>query len=138
MRVVIDNNIIVDALKPNIEFQTEAQIILKFAAAKKINGYVSANSLTDIFYVLRKAHQAQKAKEMIRELMNFTDTIPLTENDCTDAINLPMSDFEDAVVAICAAKVSADCIVSRDEAFISSAAAGVKVIRPDELLSIVD
>jgi predicted nucleic acid-binding protein len=138
MRAVIDNNVIVDALKPNAVFQTEAQMILKFAASRKIDGYVSVNSLTDIFYVLRKAHNAQKAKEMIRELMTFTNAIPLTENDCTDALDLPMNDFEDAVVAISAAKVGADCIVSRDEAFISSSAAGIKVIKPGELLSIVD
>ncbi|MDR0916300.1 MAG: PIN domain-containing protein [Oscillospiraceae bacterium] len=137
MRVVIDNNIIVDALKPNTEFQAEAQMILRFAAEKKIDGYVSASSLTDIFYVLRKEHNAEKTKEMIRTLMSFTDTIPLTASDCTDALDLPMNDFEDAVVAICAAKIGADYIVSRDEAFATSAAAVVKVIKPDALLPMV-
>jgi predicted nucleic acid-binding protein len=137
MKVVIDNNIVVDALAPDPEFQTNALKILRLASADKINGCVCANSLTDIFYVVRKKHGAEYAKAKIRGLMTFTETIPLTESDCADALDLPMNDFEDAIVAICAAKVKANYIVSRDEAFINSAATGVKVIKPDELLSMV-
>jgi predicted nucleic acid-binding protein len=138
MKVVIDNNVIIDALAPNPEFEANALRILRLASDDKINGYICANSLTDIFYVVRKKHGVEYAKAKIRGLMTFTDTIPLTENDCADALELPMNDFEDTVVAICAAKVSADYIVSRDEAFLGSAAVGIKVIKPDELLSKVD
>lgn len=53
MRVVIDNNVIIDALKPNPQFEAAAQQILRLASLKSIDGFVSANSLTDIFYVLR-------------------------------------------------------------------------------------
>ncbi|GHU45592.1 hypothetical protein FACS1894120_0690 [Clostridia bacterium] len=53
--------------------------------------------------------------------------------DCKGAFNLPMSDFEDAVVAVCAKRAGADCIVSRDEKFIR-ADSGVKVIKPEELI----
>jgi predicted nucleic acid-binding protein len=57
MRVVVDNNIAIDALYPNGEFAEKAQKILQLASAKKIDGFVSANNLTDIFYVLRKERQ---------------------------------------------------------------------------------
>jgi predicted nucleic acid-binding protein len=126
---------VVDALAPNPEFEANALRILRLASTDKINGCVCANSLTDIFYVVRKKHGVEYAKEKIRGLMSFTNTIPLTQDDCTDALDLAMNDFEDAVVSVCAAKVGADYIVSRDEAFIKSASAGVKVIKPDELLT---
>ncbi|GHU46746.1 PIN domain-containing protein [Clostridia bacterium] len=135
MKVVIDNNIVVDALAPNPEFEANALRILQLASTDKINGCVCANSLTDIFY--GKTHGEKYAKEKIKGLMSFTDTIPLTEIDCTNALDLPMSDFEDAIVAICAEKVGADYIVSRDEKFIKSVTAGVPVIKPDELLAMV-
>jgi predicted nucleic acid-binding protein len=137
MKVVIDNNVIIDAIAPNPEFEANALKILRLASDRRITGCVCANSLTDVFYVVRKKRGEEFAKEKIRGLMSFTSTIPLTGSDCADALDLPMSDFEDAVVAICAAKIGADVIVSRDEAFIG-AATFVKVVRPEELLSMAE
>jgi predicted nucleic acid-binding protein len=49
------------------------------------------------------------------------------------ALAMPMNDFEDAIIAVCAQKVNADCIVSRDEKFIK-AYTEVAVIKPEQLL----
>ena len=57
--------VVIDALKPNPLFESDAQEILRLASEKAMNGFVGANSLTDIFYVLRKEHGADKAKMMI-------------------------------------------------------------------------
>lgn len=133
MKVVIDNNVIVDALKPNPQFETDAQEILRLASVKKIDGFVSANSLTDIFYVLRKVHGAEKAKAMVQKLLLILDIIGIDPIDCADALSLPMNDFEDAIIAVSAKKVSADCIVSRDERFIKSGTE-VSVITAEQLL----
>ncbi len=133
MKVVVDNNVIIDALNPNPQFEANAQQILRFASTKAIDGFVSANSLTDIFYVLRKAHGADKAKVMLQKLLLILDIIGLAPADCTDALSLPMNDFEDAIVAVCAQKIDADCIVSRDERFIN-AGTEVKVITPTQLV----
>ncbi|MBD5105094.1 MAG: PIN domain-containing protein [Ruminococcaceae bacterium] len=133
MKVVVDNNVIIDALKPNPQFEVNAQQILRLASIKKIDGFVSANSLTDIFYVLRKAHGADKAKAMVQKLLLILDIIGIDPVDCVDALSLPMNDFEDAIIAVCAQKIGADYIVSRDEGFIKSETA-VKVITSEQLL----
>ncbi len=133
MRVVVDNNVIVDALKPDAQFEAEAQQILRLASAKKFDGFVSANSLTDIFYVLRKAHGTDKAKTMVQKLLLILDIIGIDPIDCTDALSLPMSDFEDALVAVCAKKIKADYIVTRDEKFIKAETA-VKTVTPGQLI----
>lgn len=133
MKVVVDNNVIIDALKPNPQFEVNAQQILRLASIKKIDGFVSANSLTDIFYVLRKAHGADKAKAMVQKLLLILDIIGIDPADCADALSLPMNDFEDAIFAVCAQKIGADCIVSRDEGFIKSETA-VNVITSEQLL----
>ena len=133
MKVVVDNNVIIDALKPNPEFETNAQQILRLASVKKIDGFVSANSLTDIFYVLRKAHGADKAKIMVQKLLLILDIIGIDPVDCADALSLPMNDFEDAMISVCAKKIGADIIVSRDDRFIKSETA-VRVATPEQLL----
>lgn len=36
MKVVVDNNVVIDALKPNPQFETNAQQVLRLASVKKI------------------------------------------------------------------------------------------------------
>lgn len=134
MKVVFDSNIVIDALKPNPPFAEEASKLLKLASAKKITGYLTANSLTDIFYVLRKEYDNEAGKAMIRKVTSLLTVIDLTANDCESALDLPMTDFEDAVIATCAKKVGADCVVSRNEEFIK-ADSEVKVMKPFDLIA---
>jgi predicted nucleic acid-binding protein len=134
MKALIDNNVIIDALRPNAAFAPQAQEILRRASGKEIDAFVSANSLTDIFYVLRKEHGGGKARAMIRMLLLLLDIAGVEPEDCVNALELPMTDFEDALVSVCAAKISADCIVTRDEGFLR-AASPVKTISPGEFLA---
>ena len=135
MKVVIDNNVAIDALKPRQPFDTEAKDVFRAFGEEKFEPYVTVNSLTDIFYVLRRGNDANapKAKAVIADLVSIVNVIPLTEKDCADALELPLNDFEDAVVAVCAKKVGADYIVSRDEKFIKAETV-VKVTTPKQLL----
>jgi predicted nucleic acid-binding protein len=48
-----------------------------------------------------------------------------------------MDDFEDAIIAVCAKKIGAACIVSRDEAFIR-ASTDVKVMKPSQFLASIE
>jgi len=132
--VVIDNNIVIDALKPNPEFQEHAQKILQLASMKTIGGFISANSITDIFYVLRKEHGEHKTKSMLKSLVRILDIIGIEPIDCIAALDNSMGDLEDAFIDECAKKANANYIVSRDEKFIKTQTA-VKVIKPSELLS---
>jgi predicted nucleic acid-binding protein len=97
---------------------------------------VSANSLTDIFYVLRKKHGAVKGKSIIKMLLKMLDIIGITSGDCVAALEKPINDFEDALVDVCAKNSSADYIVSRDETFIN-AVTEIEVITPGQLLDIL-
>jgi predicted nucleic acid-binding protein len=135
LKVVIDTNVAIDALKSRQPFDTEAKAIFRAFGMEQFEPYITANSLTDIFYVLRRGNEANtiKAKTVIANLMSVVTVVSLTESDCTEALELPMNDFEDAVVAVCAKKIGADCIVSRDVEFINSNTS-VEVISPAQLL----
>lgn len=133
MRVLIDNNVIIDALKPNTQFAAGAQEILRLASKNAIDGFVGANSLTDIFYVLRKEHGAEKAKAMLQNLVLMLDIIGIEPADCINALSLPINDFEDAVVSVCAEKIKADFIVTRDEKFIREKTA-VQTVTPSQFI----
>ena len=134
MKVFIDSNIAIDAIKPNPDFETDAKRVFQFIWNGKIIPYMCVNSLTDIFYIIKKVHGAEKAKNTISHLITAINITPLDENDCTDALALPLNDFEDAIIAVCAKKVNADCIVSRDELFIKAETA-VEVVTPRQLFA---
>jgi len=80
---------------------------------------------------------AENAKETISNLITALNIIPLTESDCKSALELPVKDFEDAIIAVCARKIDADFIVSRDECLIK-AKTEVKVVSPKQLIDVVN
>jgi len=137
VRVVLDTNIIIDALRPNTEFESDAKKIFLLIWQGKIEPFICANSLTDIFYVLRKTQSAEKSKEAIGHLIKIVNILTISESECSRALALPMSDFEDALIAVCALNIKADCIVSRDTGFINAKVA-TPVITPQQLITRID
>jgi len=133
MKVVIDNNIVIDALKPNPDFEADAKRVFQLMWKDRITPYMCANSLADIFYIMQKVQGAKKAKHTISNLMTVIKILPLTESDCADALALPMDDFEDAIIAVCAHKINADCIVSRNRKFIK-VRTEIEVLTPKQLI----
>ena len=61
--------------------------------------------------------------------------VAVTHKDCEAALALPIDDFEDALVAVCAEKAGADYIVTRDEGFLGGDCPVISLkqtIYPDE------
>lgn len=54
MTVFLDSNIILDILLKNADFYEESKKVLELSDSKTIDFYVSAASITDIFYILNK------------------------------------------------------------------------------------
>ena len=70
IKVFIDNNVAIDALRPNPDFEIGAKRVFQLIWQDKITPYMCANSLADIFYVLRKVQGVEKAKKTIANLYN--------------------------------------------------------------------
>ena len=135
MNIVIDNNIVLDALLDRDPFCEAAKSIMT-ACADTHTGCLSVNSLTDIFYVLRKLIDAASAKSAIMKLIGLLKIIPIDDEDCVKALSLPIDDFEDALLLVCGIKIGADCIVTRDKEFLS-ANATIQILSPDKLLKLL-
>jgi len=135
MTVVFDNNILIDALADREPFKKDAQEVLKLAASGDLLGYISVNSVTDIYYVLHKTYNIEIAKDAIAKLLKLLRPIPITGIDCEQALISAITDFEDALIMVCATKVSADYVVSRDTAFQKSESL-IPVISATKLLDI--
>ena len=135
MKIFVDNNIVLDALLGRQPFNEAAEQIL-IACADKHKGCLSTNSLTDIFYVLRKSISASMAKAAVKKLMEPFEIISVNNEDCLKALSLPIDDFEDALLTICAKKAAVDYIVTRDEKLLQLELP-VPLISPNKLLDIL-
>jgi predicted nucleic acid-binding protein len=133
MKLVFDTNVIVDVLINREPFFATSKKAMAAAARPGVSGAMTANSMTDIFYLLRK-YQPDKSllKKSLAGLMDYLEVLDTTRDLCRLALQSPMIDFEDALVAESARGWSADFIVTRDPlGFVDSP---VKTITPEELL----
>lgn len=136
MRVAFDTNILLDTIL-NRPGREDALRLMLSVSEEKISGIISANSITDLYYLARKGIGDQSAREAIFDILSIFNIAPVDGDVCSMALNMPMGDYEDAVLAVCAARAEADYITTRDEGLIK-AECPVQVRRPKELLHMID
>lgn len=134
MRVLIDTNIILDFLLQREPFYQDANLLFQAIAAEQMDGYVTATTLTDIFYIARKlTGSLELARQAILETMTAMDVCPVDRTVLEAAFNSQLPDFEDAVQISSAVIQKLDAIITRDtKGFTSSP---ISVLSIQELLS---
>ena len=133
MKVLIDTNIILDVMCNRKEFAEDALRVFRLCEAKIMTGCISALSIPNIVYIMRKQLDGEKIKEVLATLTSLFSVVDLKESDLIKAAELHFADYEDAVQAVCAARIKADYIVTRNgEDFQNSR---VSVLRPAELFA---
>lgn len=120
MNVLLDTNVVIDVLAKRYPFFPEAATIFELDATGDIKIYLTANSLTDIFYLLQKLIGEAKTRENISKLLKLFQILPVDGLDCKVAIKSENPDFEDALIEACAQRSKMDYIVSRDQHFLKN------------------
>lgn len=132
MKILIDTNVILDHLTSRKPFDRDAADIFKLCETQQIKGYISALSVPNIVYILRKELAAVKIKKIIQILSLIFTIKELTTADLIAAADMNFKDYEDALQSVAAAKIKADYIVTRNiKDFINSP---VPAITPTEFL----
>lgn len=132
MKVLIDTNIILDVLCKRPNLYEDSAKIFKLCEVKRISGVISALSIPNIVYILRKELDADKTKEILDTLMLIFSVADLKADDLKKAANMKFKDYEDAVQSACAARIKANYIVTRNIKDFSESK--ITAIKPSELL----
>mgnify|MGYP000755270109 FL=1 len=132
MKVLIDTNIILDVLCKRPNFYEDSAKIFKLCEVKKISGVISALSIPNIMYILRKELDADKTREILDSLMLIFSVADLKADDLKKAADMRFKDYEDAIQSACAARIKANYIVTRNIKDFSESK--VTAIKPAELL----
>ena len=115
MKILVDTNIIIDALTSQEPFREDAEQIFLLAANQIEDMYITASSATDIYYLVRKhLHSAEQAKNVMIKLYVLFHILDVTSIDCQEALSSEVNDYEDAVISCCANRNHMDYIVTRN------------------------
>lgn len=132
MKVLVDTNVILDVLCNRKEFVEDSLRVFQCCETQHITGYISALSIPNIVYIMRKELVPERIKEILHTLTMVFSVVELRESDLLKAVELPFDDYEDAIQSACAARVRADYIVTRNgKDFVGSP---VQAISPADLL----
>lgn len=115
MRALIDTCIVIDALQNREPFCKEAQAIFLAVANKQFTGFLTAKSVTDIYYLThRHTHSDKETRIVLSKLFSLFELLDTAGMDCRKAISSDISDYEDAVMVEAALRADMDCIVTRN------------------------
>jgi predicted nucleic acid-binding protein len=130
--VLFDTNVILDVLLARVPHVGPATGLLDRVATRTLDGLLGATTLTTIHYLATKAVGTRAAQGHIRTLLGLFEVAPVTRAVLTDALELDLADYEDAVLHEAARHAGANAIVTRDPK--GFAQARLKLYAPEELL----
>lgn len=132
MKVLIDTNIILDVLCNCKDFVEESSKVFKLCEVKKIMGYISALSIDNIVYIMRKELDTEKVKEILEKLSLIFEVVDLKADDLKRASSLDFKDYEDAIQSAQANRIKANYIITRNIKDYNKSK--VTAIKPSELI----
>ena len=136
MKCMIDTNIILDVFLDQELLSTASKKVLSLCETKKIQGFISASSATDIFYIVRKRlGNPEKAYEALGHVLNIVKVLTVTNDDVNTAFLKKAKDFEDCLLATCAKSNKCAAIVTRNKEDFQDF--GIDLYSPEELLAII-
>jgi predicted nucleic acid-binding protein len=122
VRVLIDTNIVLDFLLQREPFFSDTELLFQAIDGDRVVGYVTASTLTDIFYITRRHTQSvDRARQAVSEILTAMAISPVNRAVLESAFRSGLADFEDAVQIACAVAQGIDAILTRDtQGFLSS------------------
>jgi len=114
MKVLFDLNILLDVMQKRESFYTSSAAVLSKSIEGECEGIIPGHAVTTLHYLLTRYVNREKADEGVDFLLDNFRVINADEETFRKARQLPMKDFEDAVVASIAVKSGCEVIVTRN------------------------
>ncbi|MGB7891963.1 MAG: PIN domain-containing protein [Microcoleus sp.] len=114
MKILIDTNIIVDVALDREPFFAESDRILTLVEEAQIQGYISASTFSDLYYIIRRDRGRDWTLDFLRQLATFCQVATVDNSVISMALTCNFKDFEDAIQYSTAVINRIDAIVTRN------------------------
>lgn len=114
MKVLLDTNIIVDDALEREPFWEASEQVLLLVEQRQVEGYVSASTFGDLYYIIRRGRGRDWTLNYLRRLITFCQIAIVNEAVIRMALTANFRDFEDAIQYSTAVVNNLDGIVTRN------------------------
>jgi len=115
MKILIDTNVILDIALARKPFAEHSVLFFKTAYKHGIQMFMTATTVTDLYYICRKEKGKETALSFIADLIQIVDIVSVDKNIIMKALHSETPDFEDAVQICSANREGITTIVTRNE-----------------------
>ena len=137
MKALLDTCVIMDFLQNREPFAENAKKIMQASAMEMFDGFISAKSATDIYYLTHRCtHSDKESRSKLGKLLTIVNMLDSKADDVFNAISSAVTDFEDAVMIETAARSQMDCIVTRNKKDFTKSS--VMVYTPEQFIELIE
>jgi len=116
LKLLIDTDVLLDVALDRRPFAEPACRLLDHLQSQPGDGVIAWHSVSNFYYLVRSAQGDAGTREFIRDLLDFLRVVAGDSDSVGAALDLPMSDFEDALQVVCAQAGNAAVIATRNTA----------------------
>jgi predicted nucleic acid-binding protein len=114
VNILLDTNVLLDVLAQREPFYGDAADIWTLAERGRVTAYVSALSLPNLYYILRKLKGQKPARKTVGILRDIFSIVPLDAQIIHQATDAEITDFEDAIQFFSAVRIGATTLITRN------------------------
>ena len=116
MKVLVDTNIVMDVLLKRIPFYKDSFSVFQLSDSGSINGFLASISVTNAFFILRKAGKNRDDVYLdMDDISGIFKIAPVSDTTISTALTLRWKDFEDAIQFVTAKESNVDFIITRNK-----------------------
>ena len=135
-RILLDTNVVLDVLLDRHPHAEASAAVWMGVETGVSEGFLAAHAVTTIHYLLRKEMGNIKARRIVSAILSVFGVAPVDTAVVQEALQLPLTDFEDAVTAAAARLTGCESIVTRDpKGFRGSP---VRALPPEAVIPLLD
>ncbi|MBD5522104.1 MAG: PIN domain-containing protein [Lachnospiraceae bacterium] len=136
MKLLIDTNVILDMVFKRQDYNVAIELFRKIRSSG-VDACITASSVTDLFYIIRKeTHDTQQTYEIIENIFKLVAILSVTEKDIHDAFRKKWKDFEDCVQYMTGKNSMVDYIVTDNQKDYEEDL--LPVLTPEECIKMID
>jgi len=135
MRILLDTNIILDIALGREPHFTDSASVFKKIDNKSIFGFVTATTITDIYYIAKREKGHQITLDFISSLIEIVDVVGIDRQVIIESLKSQLIDFEDAIQSVSSRLNNIDYIITRNQKDFTKSE--TKALIPKEFLEIL-
>jgi predicted nucleic acid-binding protein len=114
-KLLIDTNIVIDIVIAREPFLIDSEKVFEVIDNIEVKGFLTSNTITDIYFVVKKSEGHKKTIEILKEMLNFLEIIAVDKEIILNSLESGITDFEDAIQYFSALENEIDFIITRNK-----------------------